>query len=730
MRSVHRTLLALALTSQGLMAAYAQQSTLVRDGVALSDPQAAAELLPYLSLPSVQFADWLADGSMLVATRADEDRAQIGHLVPVGPPGAAASLEPPTSPPVTAQPAHPIEPVSSASVGVAAAAARPYTSDAFVYVTAADDGSPAASAADPGASAPTAASARLYLQTLGAGARLLATTRSDVGAPAWAHDGKRIAYMGAGDSGVYVLDTATSGAEPQLVTATAGAQWRVLGWSIDDATLLLGRPVAEPMSATGAAAASADGSAADAASPSKPADAPGAADSADPVVATGPSVAAPWLDGELGLYLADVHSGAVVAVPPPGARRAAQALAARLAPNSAQSLRDQPLPALAVMARFASDGHAILLLTRAVCDRGHDASLTREFLHLCSTDPTAGEWRQLSAPATNDVELFDESPDGSYLAYTLNDAGASRLMLTDQHLKLDSAVTSLPPGVISTLRFDPFGKHLAITFESARTAPGIYVLDLGTHALARWTEDDTHRPEAATFVAPQRVQFPTWDDIDGQPRQLSAWLYRPSGLPPGEAGARPVVIWLCSGGGQQCRPGYSPFVQYLLQQHYAVLAPNVRGSSGFGASFEAAGAGSLRDDAVRDVGSLLVWIGLQPGLNSSRVALLGEGYGSYLALASLAEFGDRLQGAVAAFPRRFWPLQNALAIRRPVLLVQGLADRNVPGYQAAQLREGLRARGVVVQYLAAADEAGRFVRRSNREAYDEAAASFLARLLR
>jgi dipeptidyl aminopeptidase/acylaminoacyl peptidase len=719
MPSVHRTLLALALTSQGLMAAYAQQPTLVRDGVALSDPQIAAELLPYLSSPSVQFADWLADGSMLVTTHADGDRAQVGHLVPVGPPSAPASLEPPTSPSVTAQPAHPIEQVSFAPVGVAAAAARPYTSDAFAYVTSAADAGTdtSASATGPSASAATAASARLYLQTLGAQARLLATTRLDVGAPAWAHDGKRIAYMGAGDSGVYVLDTATSGAGPQLVTATAGAQWRVLGWSIDDAVLLLGRAPSDPLTVTPSVAGSTVGPAAD---PEDP---------VQPLTAIGTSPVAPFVDAEVGLYLADVHSGAVVPVPAPGARRAAQSLAARLALNSGQSTRDQPLPAMAITARFASDGHAILLLTRALCDRGHDASVTHEFLHVCYTDPTAGEWRQLSAPIANDVELFDESPDGRYLAYALNDAGASRLMLTDQHLKLDSAVTSLPPGVISTLKFDPLGKHLAVTFESARTAPGVYVLDLSTHALARWTDEAASRPEAAAFVAPQRVQFPTWDEIDGEPRELSAWLYRPSALAPGAAGARPVVLWLCGGGGQQCRPGYNPFVQYLLQQHYAVLAPNVRGSSGFGASFEAAGAGTLRDDAVRDVGSLLVWIGLQPGLDASRVALLGEGYGSYLALASLAEFGDRLLGAVAAFPRRFWPLQNALAIRRPVLLVQGLADPDVPGYQAAQLREGLRASGVAVQYLAAGDEAGRFTRRSNREAYDEAAASFLARLL-
>jgi len=196
------------------------------------------------------------------------------------------------------------------------------------------------------------------------------------------------------------------------------------------------------------------------------------------------------------------------------------------------------------------------------------------------------------------------------------------------------------------------------------------------------------------------------------------------------ASGRPVIVWLCSGAGQQCRPRYQPFVQYLVQKlGFAVIAPNVRGSVGFGPSFEAAGVGPLQDDAIRDIGSLLVWIGLQPGLDHARVALLGEGFGSYLALASLSQFDDRLSGAVAAFPGRSWVLPNALAIRKPVLLVQGLADPAVPPYQMAQLREGLRASGVPVQYLAADGERGRFEQAGSIEAYYETAATFFERLL-
>ena len=129
---------------------------------------------------------------------------------------------------------------------------------------------------------------------------------------------------------------------------------------------------------------------------------------------------------------------------------------------------------------------------------------------------------------------------------------------------------------------------------------------------------------------------------------------------------------------------------------------------------------------VRDIGSLLVWIDLQRDLDRNRVAVLGEGYGAYLALQSLADYGDRLRGGIAAFPPQLAALAIRSAIRRPLLLVQGLNNPAAPAYEMEQLRSRLRVDGVDVQYLAAADEARAFTRKSNRDAYrDGVPPSFL-----
>lgn len=633
-----RLLLALALTGVATTAVTAPP--LLRDGLPHPDPQIASELPVFLAARTAHFLDWLGDGSMLIRS-AQGDATRIERL-------RAPLAAPETVTPV-------------AAVTMSAIVARPYTSDAFVYAAP----GPSTSDGDPNAPAP---GLQLSLQQIGAGASVLGATRASAGSPAWAHDGKQLAFVGS-DNGVYVIDTAAASAAAHQVVAGGSSRWSVLGWSIDDQTLLLGRAAVEESEGGG--------------------------------------------DDAAELYLAAVKDGALQPVAPPGERARP--------PRRGAAASSEPFPAgaavVAAGARFASDGRALLLLTRTPCGR-REREASGRFLHLCYTDPSAGEWRAIAAAVPHDVELFDPSPDGSWIAYTVNDGGVSHLMLHDQRQQLDRRVDTLASGLVTALRFDPSGKRLAVGYESPGSAPEVDVLDPASQALVRWTGSGVAMPPEAAQMAPQVVQFPTWDQIDGEPRQLSALVFSPS--PAAEATPRRAVVIMPCSGGEQCHAGYDPFVQYLVQRlGFTVVAANVRDLSGAGE----------RDDAVRDVGALLVWIGLQPELDSGRVAILGEGAGSYLALASLAQFGDRLSGAVAAFPMRLGPLPNVLAIRRPVLLVQGLADSEVPGYQIAQLREALRAGGVPVQYLAAGDEGRRFMRADNREAYCEAAATFLARLL-
>jgi dipeptidyl aminopeptidase/acylaminoacyl peptidase len=288
--------------------------------------------------------------------------------------------------------------------------------------------------------------------------------------------------------------------------------------------------------------------------------------------------------------------------------------------------------------------------------------------------------------------------------------------------------------------------------------------------VTRWTHSEVGPLDPASFAAAQLIHYPTWDRHGLSRRTLSAYAYLPR-VPTGTGvgSTRAPVLVVLPGGHDlhaQSRPGWNPFIQFAVNDlGYAVIAPNVRGSSGYGKAFRALDGGKLRDDAVRDVGALLVWIGLQPGLDAHRVVVMGQGYGGFLALASLATYGDHLQGAIdvagianlvdfvdhspaaeraqrvaefgdvqdtdmRAFLDRISPLGSVALIHHPVLIVQGL---DAPGSRAAdsqQLVWRLRSEGNQAWFLSATDAGSDLITPADREAYLETAAQFLRMLAR
>ena len=400
-------------------------------------------------------------------------------------------------------------------------------------------------------------------------------------------------------------------------------------------------------------------------------------------------------------------------------------------------------------AKFAPDGRGVYVVS------DEDG----EFAQLHYVDTVTHESRKLTAHLPWDIESFDASPDGRYLAYVANADGVSRLTVVDNTQKREITPPGIPDGRIYEVRFDREGRRLAFAAETAQTPRDVYVYDLQSNAIERWTRSEAGPVDARTFVSTERIRYPTWDRTDGQPRLLTAYVYQPR-----TSGPHPVVINIHGGPEVQYRPDFDAFTQFLVNElGYVVIAPNVRGSSGYGKGFLALDNGVLREDAVKDIGSLLVWIGLQRDLDRDRVVVMGGSYGGYMALASLAAYNDRLRGGIdvvgisnfvtfltgtsayrrdlrraeygderdlrmRGFLSRISPLTNAASIRRPLLVVQGLNDPRVPRAESEQLVARIRAGGGEVWYLAAKDEGHGFRKKPNRDFYMQTAAMFLQRL--
>ena len=412
-------------------------------------------------------------------------------------------------------------------------------------------------------------------------------------------------------------------------------------------------------------------------------------------------------------------------------------------------------------AAFARDGRGVYMIS----DRGSD------FRHLRYVPLDGSPARVLTAHIPWDIEGFDLSRDGRYLAYTANVDGYSRLVLHDLIAQKDLPVPDLPAGTIANPRFDPAGARLAFGLETARAPRDVFVFDIAAGKVNQWTQSEVGPLDSSRFVDAQLVRYPTFDSTVSEPRVLRgripdrvrvrtipAFVHRPAG-----PGPHPVVISIHGGPESQYRPEFDSFVQFVVNElGYAVIAPNVRGSSGYGRSYLNLDNGFRREDAVRDIGALLEWIRRHEEFDRRRVIAMGASYGGYMTLAALVKYSDHLAGGVDAvgisnyisflantseyrrdlrraeygdernermreFLHSISPLTHAERIRKPLLVVQGANDPRVPASESEQMVARIRAIGGDVWYLLARDEGHGFKRKQNRDAYWETVATFLAR---
>ena len=219
-------------------------------------------------------------------------------------------------------------------------------------------------------------------------------------------------------------------------------------------------------------------------------------------------------------------------------------------------------------AQFSRDGVGVFMAS----DRDS------EFEQLQFVNLGTGERTTLTAHIPWDVEGIAVSRDARYLAYVTDEAGAGKLNVLDLKSRQELALPELTRGLISDLHFDAPSKHLAFSFASASRPRDVYVLDLATNRLEAWTRSEAGPVDTSRFVTPTLSQYQTFDRAGGRARQIPCYVYEPA-----TPGPHPVVINIHGGPESQFRPGFDPWLQYLVNElGFTVLAPNVRGSSGYG----------------------------------------------------------------------------------------------------------------------------------------------------
>ena len=335
--------------------------------------------------------------------------------------------------------------------------------------------------------------------------------------------------------------------------------------------------------------------------------------------------------------------------------------------------------------------------------------------------------RRISDYVRWDVDQFAIAPETGHIAYTVNRNGGSTLVVISRRgRKLPTL--KLPPGFISDLDFSNDGIELGFTFHASAAPSIVYSFSVGSKnkELKIWSGSEFGGLDPTTFVAPQSFSYRSFDGLKIRANKLAIDI--------SEGRKHPVLIKIHGGPEAQARPSFNGLDQYLVKElGFVVIYPNIRGSTGYGDTFESLDDGLRRQDAVQDVISLYRWVKRQDDLDPSRVFVYGASYGGYVALMALisgqdtfrggisvngvtdiealllslpperrvlrrAEYGDERNEEMQSFFRKNSPLKRANEISVPVLVVQSQSDARVSASLADMFVEAMcRSGGTVVQ---------------------------------
>jgi len=399
-------------------------------------------------------------------------------------------------------------------------------------------------------------------------------------------------------------------------------------------------------------------------------------------------------------------------------------------------------------ANWGPDGDAVYLVTDYESDT---LALARLDLTADAIDDvgerldiveTGGDWD------VDGVALDDET---DRLVYSRNVDGYTDLTVGELDGPTDIAefpTPDLPGNLAGGVAFDDDGERFALSATGRTENTNVFVVEIATGTVERWTRASTAGIPRETFVEPDLVRYESFDGLD-----VPAYFSLPDDWTAGEAGGAatddgvPVIVDIHGGPESQRRPSFAGLTQYFCSRGYAVFEPNVRGSTGYGREYTHLDDVEQRMDSVADLAAAVEWLGDREAVDPDRIVAMGGSYGGFMVLAALTEYPDLWAAGVDVvgianfvtflentgswrrelreaeygsleadreFLESVSPINNIEAIRAPLFVLHGANDPRVPVGEAEQIAEEAREQGVPVEKLVFDDEGHGISKLENR----------------
>ncbi len=403
--------------------------------------------------------------------------------------------------------------------------------------------------------------------------------------------------------------------------------------------------------------------------------------------------------------------------------------------------------------RFSRDAKSVFALT----DSG------REFVGLVAIDLATSaktailteehDVVSLSMPRSAGPAKKGDPADVAVIVLNVDGIETLAVLTLDAKRKIEKRLDTKVSGVIGAVDVSPSGKTAFVAFETSTRPAEVYRLDLASGEAKRATTSDHAGIDEAKLVPDRLFSFESSDK-----KTISYFLW---GDP--KAAKLPAVIEIHGGPEAQAQPWFSGVRQYLALAGYVVVAPNVRGSIGYGKSFAHLDDKEKREDSVRDLSELGKHLGALPEIDPKRIALYGGSYGGYMVLAGLTLYPDQWAAGVdvvgianfRTFLEQTKPYRRALReaeygalakdgemldkispihkvdkIRAPLMVIHGTNDPRVPIGEAKQIAAALEKRGLPVSLMTFDDEGHGLSKLKNRLVAYPAMVQFLDKHLK
>jgi dipeptidyl aminopeptidase/acylaminoacyl peptidase len=355
-------------------------------------------------------------------------------------------------------------------------------------------------------------------------------------------------------------------------------------------------------------------------------------------------------------------------------------------------------------------------------------------------------------PFDNDLESLSMYADGrvAVVGYRSSLAGRTAVFVDG----FDAPTHfGLPPAAIAGAAFSDSDAGLGIVFTETASMPARYYrVGSGKPVLLYDANqsgiDNSYLSEARSLLVPS---------FDGL--QIPVHLFIPNGT--SADAPRPALFLIHGGPDEHLDPLYSSAIQYLANRGFVVVAPNVRGSTGFGRRYGALDSGDWGGDHIRDIVELAAAVRSLDFIDADNLFIAGMSFGGFSVMSLVTQYPDTFRAAVDFFGftelasfvdswplylqrhlsvelgfdpridrarnRELSPLYHVERIRIPLQIHQGANDSRVPRAQSDWLVQRLRGLGGSVEYFVYADEGHGFNRFENERLAWQRLVDFLRR---